>query len=1425
MKRTIKTISLLLVLAMISSLAPSAFAASTCAHEHSFHHEPTLPTCNEDGNSLEYWECLDCGKRYKNETMTRTLLTAEWEKGYLPSYGAVDEDRDGICDDCDKAVPMFEKVTSEDELTDNGKYILVAENEGSSYVLTKNLYIEGSTDDYDLTDDLLGMPAVADKITTYDNYIYFEDANDNEALLLTLRENTYDGWYNFAYPFENEFRYLNGDYTQTSNLVTTQYITASPLKPVINKDGSVKLLWMYEETSYPANFKAVHETYTNGVLDDIDADLISFVFKDYYTNTNKFIENRTRILKNYLYATNEYYRNVITNDHTDRIGSAYSYDYDEVPVYLYKLIEGGVRNNVRYALRNSRTEVNYEIITNLDTDLETAMAENSVKGVSNALSQDAIDYYVDLLAGDRDDIILNVSADLTVSDYERDKKVTFAVNPYIFNIAYPDNKVTIDDAFFTGAIMPVTLYTCGVKPVQVIHEKQDGTKEYFYPEDSAAARRGKNTFTLNETENGEYYVTIGLTEFSDITIYSEEQEEEIAETTEPTVEPTEEPTEEPTAKPTVEPTIEPTVEPTNKPVYEISWYDENGNLIDTTFVEHGEMPSHEPLTKENTAEYTYTFSKWMPLIQPATGNASYRPLFINTTNKYSVTKVASANGTFTITPEDEKIPYGTEIIIETVADKDYEVDAIYAETNGEKTEINKTDNGYVYIVTGDTEIEVTFKEIPPVTHAEIVEQGSCGESVTYTLDDQGTLTISGTGAMTGYRSAISPFRDNTNIKNVIIENGITSIGERAFYGCSGITSVTIGKDVIESGDAAFEDCTELKDVYITDVGQWCMINFEVLHHDIAEAKIYYYSSNPMYYAENLYVNGELLTELNIPEDVAGVRSRAFYGYDKLTKVNVSDSVTSIGDYAFSDCTGIENVNLGNGIQGIGRRAFYNCSGITSITVPESVTYMANESFTGCKIKTVNYNAIHCDVPQISGFIYSPFTSVPVETFIIGDKVASIPTYLLYNCGSLKSVTIGKSLKNIGYNAFYRCSDLESVYISDLEAYLNIESSVDPMYYAKKLYLNNKRVSGNIVIPDTITTIPGYAFHNCDGITSVTIPDSVTSIDSYAFEGCSVLKDVYITDLEKWCRIVFGSTSANPMYYGANLHVNGSLLTELVIPASIMGIESAAFIGCDSLTSVTIPDSVTKIDVNAFSKCSGLTSITIGTGVTSIGSSVFYGCKNVTTVNYNSQKVPDAFNRCKNLAHVILGENVTNIDTDAFSGCTNLTDILIPKSVTEIEGSAFKDCSSLTTVYYCGSETEWNEIFIGANNDYLKNANIHYNTTDIPDIITPTPPPTPTPYVPLECNVDYEVVDNNITFTVEVKDITRADELNNVQLYAAEFDENGRFIGLTTGAKSEVQDGKITITAAVPNTEDYKFFLWDSFLAPLMSVLDSDNITK
>lgn len=268
-------------------------------------------------------------------------------------------------------------------------------------------------------------------------------------------------------------------------------------------------------------------------------------------------------------------------------------------------------------------------------------------------------------------------------------------------------------------------------------------------------------------------------------------------------------------------------------------------------------------------------------------------------------------------------------------------------------------------------------------------------------------------------------------------------------------------------------------------------------------------------------------------------------------------------------------------------------------------------------------------------------------------------------------------------------------------YTNYEFEVDGIYYILEgdeacvtfqKYENGMHVSdyhNDVIIPPQVTyqgitypvtIIDYYAFNYCIGLTSITIPESITTIRDNAFWLCTGLTRVNITNIEAWCKIMMGYS--NPLVYAQHLYLNGTEVTDLIIPESITKIRNYAFEGCSGLTSVTIPNTVTSIGDNAFQGCSGLTSIIIPNSVTEIGPIAFEGCTGLTSVTLGNSVTTishHAFSRCAGITNIEIPESVTTIGANAFNSCTGLTGIVIPDLVTEIGNGAFYHCTGLTSL--------------------------------------------------------------------------------------------------------------------------------------------------
>ncbi|MFV0599979.1 MAG: leucine-rich repeat domain-containing protein [Bacteroidales bacterium] len=308
----------------------------------------------------------------------------------------------------------------------------------------------------------------------------------------------------------------------------------------------------------------------------------------------------------------------------------------------------------------------------------------------------------------------------------------------------------------------------------------------------------------------------------------------------------------------------------------------------------------------------------------------------------------------------------------------------------------------------------------------------------------------------------------------------------------------------------------------------------------------------------------------------------------------------------------------------------------------------------------------------------------------------------------------------------QAEDFSAVCNGDI-IYYNITSSTSPLTVEVTFkdifpssYLNE--YTGEVSIPDSVlyndnyyqvTSIAGFAFENCSGLTSITIPNSVTSIGIGAFLGCGGLTLLYIGErVNSIGDFAFGScTSLNTVFFNSiNCFLMGSYyypvfqgcssLSTLFIGDSVSIIPNYAFSGSSGLTSITIPNSVTSIGVSAFEGCSGLSSITIPSSVTSIGNSAFYGCNGLSSITMPNSVTSignSVFYECSGLSTILISESITSIGNSAFYGCNGLSSITIPNSVTSIGDGAFQGCNGLTSVTISNSITSiGNSVFYGCN---------------------------------------------------------------------------------------------------------------------------------
>lgn len=568
-------------------------------------------------------------------------------------------------------------------------------------------------------------------------------------------------------------------------------------------------------------------------------------------------------------------------------------------------------------------------------------------------------------------------------------------------------------------------------------------------------------------------------------------------------------------------------------------------------------------------------------------------------------------------------------------------------------------------------------------YAPLVASGTCGQNLEWTLDESGLLTVSGEGNMYSYASSsYVPWNSyRSSITAVVFEDGVTSVGSHALRNCKNLTSLTLADTITNIGIYAFHSCSGLTGT-LTIPDSVTVI------------------SNYAFYA----CTG--LTALELGDKLQSIGDQAFYGCSKLAGIlTIPDSVTSIGTSTFNGCNKLTTLELGSSLLSIGNSAFLNCRGLTgTLVIPDNVTSIGYQSFANCsgftglnlgaKVKTIGNNAFSGCSGLIGALVIpNSVTSIGSYSFQrcykltgleLGSSVATIGTSAFGDCGISGNVTfpasittinslcfnnssninsltfLGETIPKLYTDSFSNMSGINTVYIPETSAYSYItalEGNVGTLAAFKVqnpsadfIITNGILVlytgaGGDVVIPETVTTIGPRAFMNCTELTSVTFPEGLTSIKQYAFCKCTNLKQ------------------------------------DLVIPDSVTSLGMRAFYQCKSLTGLSLGQGLTVIADSVFQECSGITgTLTIPQKITKINSNAFYYCSGLTALVLNDRLLnicSGAFEKTGIAGTLTIPDSVLTIDDRAFYGCDKLTGLKIGKSVTHIGTYAFGYCSALT----------------------------------------------------------------------------------------------------------------------------------------------------
>lgn len=521
--------------------------------------------------------------------------------------------------------------------------------------------------------------------------------------------------------------------------------------------------------------------------------------------------------------------------------------------------------------------------------------------------------------------------------------------------------------------------------------------------------------------------------------------------------------------------------------------------------------------------------------------------------------------------------------------------------------------------------------------------------------------------------------NGTEMKNFVVPEGVTYIGDRAFLYCNMLESITLPADM-RIGEDCFGETETTMYVVVKDYAAFCGGNvttaldpypcivklIDTYDNEITDFVI---PEGVKTIAQGAFINCYGVRSVTIPSSVESVATEAFIYNDGIKTITMPAALTNFAEYsfnlpslelinlvvddmpAFCQDNALQHITIGSaacklidnadneiteftipeGVTNILPNAFYHCSGLQNITIPSSVTHIGSSAFNGC----------------------TSLTSITIPS-----SITSIDGTLFEGCSGLTSITIPASLTITASNAFASCGNLKefNLVVEDNATFCESNALTHlPNKDGMTIHLLDAADNEitNFTVPAGVTSIKNKTFINCNGLKSVSIPSSVLTIAANAFQGCYGLKKVNI-DSNKILSQSFASSSEN---IGS---LFGKQVEEYIIGNHVTDIGTSAFEDLPNIQRITLSDCLTTIWNYAFAGCSGLASIDIPEGVTMI-------------YNYS-------FSNCSALTSITIPTTVTSIGNYVFSGCLGLENVVIPSTVTYIGKSAFDNCPNLINVH-------------------------------------------------------------------------------------------------------------------------------------------------
>ena len=513
------------------------------------------------------------------------------------------------------------------------------------------------------------------------------------------------------------------------------------------------------------------------------------------------------------------------------------------------------------------------------------------------------------------------------------------------------------------------------------------------------------------------------------------------------------------------------------------------------------------------------------------------------------------------------------------------------------------------------------------------------------------------------------FGECESLTSIVLPEGVTSIGDYAFYWCTSLTSVVIPEGVTNIKDYAFGWCFNLTSVTLPStletLGESVFTSCDKLTSIKDKSGKFLKTVDGIVYSTDgtqmIAVLASASGEIHIADGVTEIPGWMFGNNDKITAVVIPEGVTRIGDNAFCNCSILTDIVISEGVTSIGDGAFSYCNNLISVTLPSTMEDLGESAFGGC-----------------------------------------------YNLTNLMDKS-GKFAKNVDGIVYSADGTQIIAVLASVSGEIHIAKGVTEI--PASLFQSNSRITA-VVIPEGVTSIGDGAFSYCENLTSVTLPSTLETLGEGVFDGCDKLTNIEDKS-GKFLKTVDG------IVYSADgtriIAVLASASGEIHIADGVTEIPSSLFYGNSRITSVVIPEGVTSIGDGAFSDCNNLTSVTLPSTLETLGEDVFNRCDNLTSIEDKSGRflktvdgivysadgtqiivvltsasgeihiaegvteISYGLFNVSGITSIVIPEGVTNIGDWAFGWCDDLTSVTLPSTLETLGESAFASCNKLTSI--------------------------------------------------------------------------------------------------------------------------------------------------